>query len=125
MTKLLVIAISAALMLPATASAAQYNTVPCRTASHFVLKFKPRNCVLGGEYGYQQANLRGIRWRSWQGPTAFGRATLRANMGFRAKVRFKLYRRDRWEENTYLFTRATGTTFMPDGSERHWTLKLV
>jgi len=118
--------ISAVLLFPASAGAQSgYNTVPCNAAQGYkVLEFKPRQCTMGGKFGYQQAPVYSIRWRSWRGATAFGRGTLRGNMGFKARVRVKLYRREHWEENTYLFTRARGTTFMPDGSRRHWTLKL-
>jgi hypothetical protein len=57
-----------------------------------VLKIKPRNYTLGGKYSYQQAPVWNIRWRSWGGRSAYGRGTLVGNMGFRARVRFKLYR---------------------------------
>jgi hypothetical protein len=47
-----------------------------------------------------------MAWRSWPGDSAFGRGISRANMGVSTKVRVELYRRVRWEENTYRFTRA-------------------
>jgi hypothetical protein len=126
MKLLTLVAISVVLLVPASASAqSRYNTVPCHNSQGYtVLKSKPRQCTMGGRFGYQQAGVYNIRWRSWGGATALGGGTLRGNMGFKARVRFKLYRREHWEENTYLFTRARGTTFMPDGSRRHWTLKL-
>jgi hypothetical protein len=100
-----------ALMLgPGSASAFGYNTVPCwswdDSGSFAVLKAKPRKCTLGGRYGYQQVDLVKMAWRSWPGDSAFGRGISRANMGVSSKVRVKLYRRVRWEENTYRFTRA-------------------
>jgi hypothetical protein len=95
---------------PASASAFGYNTVPCwswtDSGSFAVLKAKPRKCTLGGRYGYQQVDLVTMRWRSWPGDSAFGRGISRANMGVSSKARVKLYRRVRWEENTYRFTRA-------------------
>lgn len=100
-----------ALMLgPGSASAFGYNTVPCwswdDSGSFAVLKAKPRKCTLGGRYGYQQVDLVKMAWRSWPGDSAFGRGISRANMGVSSKARVKLYRRVRWEENTYRFTRA-------------------
>jgi hypothetical protein len=95
---------------PGVASAFGYNTVPCwswnDSGSFAVLKAKPRKRTLGGRYGYQQVDLVRTRWRSWPGASAFGRGISRANMGATSKVRVKLYRRVRWEENTYRFTRA-------------------
>jgi hypothetical protein len=96
--------------VPGSASASGYNTVPCwrwdGSAYHAALKHKPRKCTLGGRYGYQQVDLVKTRWRSWGGGSAYGRGTSVANMGVRARVRVKLYRRVLWEENTYRFTRA-------------------
>ena len=95
---------------PGSVSAFGYNTVPCwswdDSGSSAVLKAKPRKCTLGGRYGYQQVDLVKMAWRSWPGVSAFGRGISRANMGVSSKVRVKLYRRVRWEENTYRFTRA-------------------
>jgi hypothetical protein len=107
----LAVVVTVALALtPVSASAAGYNTVPCwqGTASTYgaVLKHKPRKCAFGGRYGYQQLNVVKLRWRSWRGATAYGRGVVRENMGYRAKVRVKLYARRRWEENTFRFTRA-------------------
>jgi hypothetical protein len=86
------------------------NTVPCwywdGSAYHAVLKHKPRKCTLGGRHGYQQVDLFKMRWRSWGGGSAYGRGITRANMGYRARVRVKLYRPVRWEENTDRFARA-------------------
>ena len=75
-------------------------------ANHGVLKHKPRRCTLGGRVGYQQVDLVRMRWRSWGGGDAAGRGVAVANMGVRARVRVKLYRRVRWEEDTFRFTRA-------------------
>jgi hypothetical protein len=102
-----IVALTAA---PGSASAYGYNTVPCWHADgstyHGVLEHKPRRCTLGGRFGYQQVDLVKMRWRSWGGGSAFGRGTSVANMGVRARVRVKLYRPVRWEENTDRFTRA-------------------
>jgi hypothetical protein len=95
---------------PAAASASAYNTVPCwvwdGSAYHAELQHKPRRCTLGGRFGYQQVDLIRMRWSSWGGSGAAGRGVTVANMGSRARVRVKLYRRVRWEENTFRFTRA-------------------
>jgi hypothetical protein len=95
---------------PGSAWAYGYNTVPCwhwdGSAYHAVLKHKPRKCTLGGRYGYQQVDVVKMRWRSWGGGSAYGRGISLANMGARARVRVKLYRPVRWEENTDRFTRA-------------------
>jgi hypothetical protein len=102
-----IVALAAA---PGSASAYGYNTVPCwhwnGTTYGGVLKHKPRNCTLGGRYGYQQVNLRKMRWRSWGGGSAYGRGIMRANMGYRARVGVMLYRPVDWEETTDRFTRA-------------------
>jgi hypothetical protein len=98
----------------AAASAAEpasaHNTVPCWVADgsnyHTTLEHKPRRCTLGGKFGYQQVDLIRMQWRSWGGGSAKGRGVSVANMGVRAQVRVKLYRRVRWEENTFRFTRA-------------------
>lgn len=112
------------LSVPAAAHARTYG-VPCRDSSNnVVLKVKPRNCTLGGQYGYQQANIRKIRWRSWGGRSAYGRGTLVENMGFRARVRFKLYRLDRWEEDFYIYRRARGTTVNPYTGPIRWSIRL-
>jgi hypothetical protein len=96
--------------VPDFASAYGYNTVPCwrwdGSAYNAVLKNKPRRCTLGGRYGYQQVDLVRMRWRSWGGGSAYGRGISVANMGYRARVRVKLYRPVSWEENTDRFTRA-------------------
>jgi glutamine cyclotransferase len=95
---------------PTPASAYGYNTVPCwswdGSAYHAGLKQKPRKCTLGGRYGYQQVDVVKMRWRSWRGGSAYGRGISLANMGYRARVRVKLFQRRRWEEATYRFTRA-------------------
>ena len=97
-------------VVPASASASGYNTVPCWTwndsGSFAALKFQPRRCTLGGEFGYQQVDLGKMRWRSWRGSSAYGRGIALGNMGVRARVRVKLFSPRRWEENTYRFTRA-------------------
>jgi hypothetical protein len=108
----------------ATATARDYG-IPCRDSSNnVVLKTNPRNCTLGGKYGYQQAPLERIRWRSWGGSSAYGRGVLRANMGFRAPVRFKVYRLDRWEEQFYIYRRARGTTYPRGEAPIHWRMRL-
>ena len=92
----------------AAAPASASNTVPCWAEGGTVLAFKPRRCVLGGPHGSEQVDLVRTRWRSWQGASAYARATSRANMGMRARVRvrIKLYRRRHLDENTFRFTRA-------------------
>ena len=94
------------MLVPASASTP--NTVPCWTDDGTVLEVKPRRCVLGGTYGYQQVDLVRTRWRSWQGASAYARGTSRDNMGVRARVRVrvKLYRRRHSDEDTFRFTRA-------------------
>jgi hypothetical protein len=84
---LLAVALAATLALAAGSAAAStsaYNTVPCWTwnesGSFAVLKAKPRECTLGGRYGYQQADLVKMRWRSWSGGSAFGRGVSVGNM---------------------------------------------
>jgi hypothetical protein len=95
-----------ALALPATAEAANY--APCRSAdgADVLLKHKPRNCTLGGQIHYQQAPLIKLRWRSWDGGTAYGRGRFIYNMGFNRSARVKLYGREFWEEDAYVFRRA-------------------
>jgi hypothetical protein len=112
------------LVAVAAAQARSYG-IPCRDSSNnVVLKTKPRNCILGGKYGYQQAPIERIRWRSWGGSSAYGRGVLRANMGFRAPVRFKVYRLDRWEEQFYIYRRARGTTYPPGEAPIRWSMRL-
>lgn len=114
MKKLIVVgatlAVAVVAIAPASASAYGYNTVPCwhwdGSAYYGVLKHKPRKCTLGGRFGYQQVDLVKMRWRSWGAGSAYGRGITVANMGYRARVRVKLYRPVRWEENTDRFTRA-------------------
>jgi hypothetical protein len=125
--QVLIAVLATALLLgaaTATATARSYG-VPCRNSSNdVVFQTKPRNCILGGRYSYQQANIQRIRWRSWGGPSAYGRGILRANMGFRARVSFKLYRLDHWEEQFYVYRRARGTTYPKGQAPIRWTMKL-
>jgi hypothetical protein len=108
----------------ATATARLYG-IPCRDRSNnVVLRVKPRKCILGGRFGYQQANIRRIKWRSWGGRSAYGRGILRDNMRFRARVRFKVYRLDHWEENFYIYRRARGTTYPRGRAPLHWRIRL-
>jgi hypothetical protein len=83
---------------------------------------------MGGRYAYQQAAVRKIRWRSWGGPTTYGRGTLIANMGFRAPVRFRLYRRQLFGVDPsfsfYVYRWARGTTYPKGEAPLHWKLKL-
>jgi hypothetical protein len=121
------ITIMTALVALAGASSASANVygVPCRDAfGDVTFKIKPRNCVLGGGPSYQQAPISNIRWRSWGGRSAYGKGTLRGNMGFRAPVRFKLYRLDHWEEDFYIYRRAKGTTYIKGEDPIHWTMRL-
>ena len=95
--------------------------MPCGTWNGWQVKFKPRNCTLkSGQYGYQQAPIRNIHWRSWGGASAYGRGTLIGNMGFRAPVRFKLYRSRYYEFGSYVYTRARGTTYSPYEGPIRW-----
>jgi hypothetical protein len=96
----------AALLVPAGASARTY--VPCQRSDGdgVVLKHKPRECILGGEVHYQQAPLIKMRWTSWSPAGARGRGRFIYNMGFNEATSVRLYRAGRWEENTYVFSRA-------------------
>jgi hypothetical protein len=110
-------------VVPAAEPASAYNTAPCWVwdgAYHTTLEHKPRRCTLGGKFGYQQVDLTRMKWRSWGGGSANGRGVSVANMGVRARVRVRLYRRVRWEENTYRFTRARFKF-----GEREWGSPLV
>ena len=95
---------------PISSSASADNTVPCWVSGdsgyHAVLKHKPRKCTLGGRSGFQQVDVVRMRWRSWGGENAVGRGGSVANMGSRAKVRVRLFRPVRWEQDTWRFTRA-------------------
>jgi hypothetical protein len=104
-TALTAVAVTA-LSLPASASARNY--APCRTADwrDIVLRYKPRSCTLGGQFHYQQAPLIKLRWRSWGGSTAYGRGRFIYSMGFNRPARVKLYQREWWEEDAYVFRRA-------------------
>jgi hypothetical protein len=83
---------------------------------------------MGGRYSYQQGGIRRIRWRGWGGSTTYGRGTLIANMGFRAPVRLKLYRRELFgvapEFGFYVYRRARGTTYPKGEAPLRWRLKL-
>jgi hypothetical protein len=111
-------------LVPVSAEASVYG-VPCRDSAtnRVVLRVKPRNCTLGGQFGYQQAPIRKIRWRSWGGRSSYGRGVLIVNMGFRAPVRFRLYWLDHHEEDFFVYRRARGTTFARDGPIK-WTMRL-
>ena len=116
-------ALALALVAPAEA-ATRYDTVPCAGPRGTVIKVKPRNCTLAsGAYGYQQAGIRNIRWRSWGGKTAYGRGTMLENMGARLPVRFKLYGPRYYEHGSYVYLRARGTTFGSLGPIR-WRIKI-
>jgi hypothetical protein len=52
--------------------------------------------------------VQNMRWRNWGGPASCGRGTLRANSGYRAPLRFCLYRRTVWEGNVFRYTRLRG-----------------
>lgn len=127
MAKLVIAAVSTALLTgatTATATARDYG-VPCRDSSNdVVFRTKPRNCTLGGRFGYQQATITRIRWRSWGGSSAYGRGILGDNMGFRARVRFKIYRPDRYEEQFYIYRRARGITYPRGQAPIRWRMRL-
>jgi hypothetical protein len=95
------------LLLPVSAEARSY-VVPCRTPEGDVIfKVKPRTCTVGGRFGYQQVDLVRIRWTSW-GRTARGSGISFANMGGRARTRFRVYRPRLCEGEGYAYTRARG-----------------
>jgi hypothetical protein len=124
--KVLIALLATALVgAPAAGATARDYAVPCRDSSNdVVFRTKPRSCTLGGRFGYQQATIKRIHWRSWGGSSAYGRGILRDNMGFRARVRFKLYRLDHWEEQFYLYRRARGTTYPKGQAPIRWRMKL-
>lgn len=95
------------LLLPGVAHARTY-VVPCRAPEGFVtFKVKPRNCTVGGQFGYQQVDLKRIRWTSW-GRSARGSGISVANMGGRARTRFRVYRPRFCEGDVYAYTRVRG-----------------
>ena len=111
--KRMVVAVIAAvamlLSLGAASASARTYAVPCweYVDNGGTFKTKPRNCILAkGQYGYHHRIIRNIRWRSWGGRTAYGRGVLRANMGFKARVKFFLYRPEQWNENLSIYRRA-------------------
>jgi hypothetical protein len=126
----LIALLGVALLGPAEAAPAKRHFVPCWRASGLgvAAMVKPRSCTMGGQYGYQQATIRKIRWRGWGGSTTYGRGTLLDNMGFRAPVRFKLYRRQLFgvapEFGFYVYRRARGTTYPKGEAPLRWRLKL-
>ena len=92
MRQLLTIGAVAALTA-APAAEARTDTIPCRApGGYLTFKVKPRNCTLGGRFGYQQIPLRRIRWRSWGGSSSYGRGTWFPGMGVRWRTRFVVYR---------------------------------
>jgi hypothetical protein len=94
--------------LPASADARTYG-VPCRLPTGaLVFEIKPRKCTLGGRFGYQQVNLRRIRWRSWGSYSSRGRGIWEAGMGYRERTRFVVYRPRRCEGDFFAYTRARG-----------------
>src|ERR1700750_2640811 len=95
-----------AMAVPNSASADNY--APCRSAATGGVhsRYKPRHCTLGGEAHYQQAPLIKLRWRRWSGGFAIGRGRFIYNMGFNRPVWVKLYRREWWDEDSYVFRRA-------------------
>ena len=95
------------------------DTAPCRApAGHLTFKVKPRNCTLGGRFGYQQIRLRGIRWGSWGGYSSHGRGTWFPGMGVRWRTRFVVYRPRRCEGDVYAYTRARSLR------GRRWSMRL-
>jgi hypothetical protein len=125
-----VLLLTGALLIPAEAASAKRYFVPCWRASGLgvTAKIKPRNCTMGGQYGYQQASIRRIRWRSWGGSTTYGRGTLVDNMRFRAPVRFRLYRPQLFGVDPsftfYVYRWARGTTYPRGEAPLHWKRKL-
>ena len=124
--KVLIAVLATVLVVGATSAMATARdyAVPCRDSSNdVVFRTKPRTCTLGGRFGYQQATITRISWRSWGGRSAYGRGILRDNMGFRAPVRFKIYRPDHWEEQ-YIYRRARGTTYPKGRAPIRWKTRL-
>ena len=118
MRRLLAIGAVAALVA-APAAEARTDTVPCRApAGYLTFKVKPRDCTLGGRFGYQQIPIRGIRWRSWGGYSSYGRGTWFPGMGVRWRTRFVVYRPRRCEGGVYAYTRARSLT------GRRWSKRL-
>jgi hypothetical protein len=123
-----VLLLTGALVVPAESASAQSYFVPCWLPGGIdvSIEFKPRSCVMGGRHGYKQANIRKISWRSWGGRTTYGRGTLRANMGFRAPVRFRLYRPQRFNSLDgpfWVYRWVRGTTL--GQTPARWKLKLA
>jgi hypothetical protein len=108
-----------AALVAAPAAEARSDTVPCRAPEGYLtFKVKPRDCTLGGRFGYQQIPIRGIRWRSWGGSSSYGRGTWFPGMGVRWRTRFVVYRPRRCEGDVYAYTRARSV------AGRRWSLRL-
>lgn len=108
--------LGAALLVPAVAAQASYTTVQCWNSwggeYQMRLLAKPRTCMFNGSkaHGYQ-VPIKNMRWRSWGGRVAVGRGTAFYNMGYRAPIRFRLYRRQGWDHGLLVYTRLRGTVY--------------
>ena len=111
---LLTATLAGALLVPATADAQSPHYVACQWgSSSYTLKAKPRACWFAPYANAPHAAavpIKNIHWRSWGGREAVGRGTFRANSGYHAPVRFRLYRPRLWEDGIYTYTRLRGVT---------------
>jgi hypothetical protein len=113
MKRLIVIgAVLGALVAPGVAEANTGAYVPCWNSYggkwSLKLKVKPRTCAFNGDEAHAwQTPIANMRWRSWGGRTACGRGVFVYNMGYRARVRFCLYRRLDWADG-YVYDRIRG-----------------
>jgi hypothetical protein len=107
----------AVLVVPAaSASANGWTYAPCwwtyGGSYQMGLEKKPRACMWNGSNSHSHAQMvpiKNMRWRSFGGPTACGHGTFFYNSGYRAPVRFCLYRRKPgYEQGVLLYTRIRG-----------------
>jgi hypothetical protein len=111
-----------ALMAPlgldvADAEASTHSMVLCGKASGAdLLVRKPRSCMFNyrSMTGAYMTIVQNMRWRNWGGPVTSGRGTLFANSNYPAPIRFRLYRRQAWEDGIRFHTRVRGTLYDPD-----------
>ena len=110
LTKVIILAGVALLAVPAVSQAAERTVVPCWAGYggewDVRERVEPRNCWFNGGASHAESTpLKGMRYRSWGGPTACGRATYVYNQGYRAPVKFCLYARRHYYENTWDYNR--------------------
>ena len=97
----------------AEAQAAERTVVPCWAGYDGEWdmrdRIKPGACMFnGGEAHAFTTPLRWMSYRTWGGQTACGRGVFVYNMGYRARVRFCLYGRERSYGDTYVYTKVRG-----------------